>query len=162
MPLYDILNEFQKGSSHLAAVVKVKRKSTIPHPTFDKDKFKKETLTNAKSDLTAPLLAKQDDKSGTVLVDIEKAPRPTTNKQTVQQNGVTTNGLLQPSEDIEDGEVIGIITLEDVFEELLQVISASTIQIWNYLLICLTFGGSVPALSHKECVTIRCFFHFVP
>lgn len=139
MPLYDILNEFQKGSSHMAAVVKVKGKSKIPQPTVDKEKFEE---TNAKSDLTAPLLTKHDDKSGTVFVDIEKTPRTTTNKQSVQQNGVTTNGLPQPSEDIEDGEVIGIITLEDVFEELLQVISASTIQIWNYLLICLTFGGS--------------------
>ncbi|GJN14293.1 hypothetical protein PR202_gb01097 [Eleusine coracana subsp. coracana] len=53
MPLYDILNEFQKGSSHMAAVV----------------------------------------------------------------NGNTTP---KSSEDIDDGEVIGIITLEDVFEELLQ------------------------------------------
>nr|XP_048337286.1 DUF21 domain-containing protein At4g14240 isoform X2 [Ziziphus jujuba var. spinosa] len=117
MPLYDILNEFQKGSSHMAAVVKVKGKSKIPQPTVDKEKFEE---TNAKSDLTAPLLTKHDDKSGTVFVDIEKTPRTTTNKQSVQQNGVTTNGLPQPSEDIEDGEVIGIITLEDVFEELLQ------------------------------------------
>ena len=121
MPLYDILNEFQKGSSHMAAVVKVKGKSKNPKPTFDREKLEEETLTNAKSDLTAPLLTKHDDKSGTVFVDIEKAPRPMANNQTIQQNSVTTNGLPHLSEDTEDGEVIGIITLEDVFEELLQV-----------------------------------------
>ncbi|XP_062119159.1 DUF21 domain-containing protein At4g14240-like, partial [Humulus lupulus] len=36
MPLYDILNEFQKGSSHMAAVVKTKGKSKLP--TIDGDK----------------------------------------------------------------------------------------------------------------------------
>lgn len=121
MPLYDILNEFQKGSSHMAAVVKVKGKSKNPQPTFDGEKLEEETLSNAKSDLTAPLLTKNDNKSGTVFVDIEKASRPMTNNQTIQQNGVKTNGLPHLSEDTEDGEVIGIITLEDVFEELLQV-----------------------------------------
>ncbi|XP_062088351.1 DUF21 domain-containing protein At4g14240-like, partial [Humulus lupulus] len=30
MPLYDILNEFQKGNSHMAAVVKTKGKSKLP------------------------------------------------------------------------------------------------------------------------------------
>ncbi|KAF3436326.1 hypothetical protein FNV43_RR23418 [Rhamnella rubrinervis] len=120
MPLYDILNEFQKGSSHMAAVVKVKGKSKNPQHTFDREKLEEETLTNVKSDLTAPLLTKHDNKSGTVFIDIEKAPRPMANNQTIQQNGVTTNSLPHLSEDTEDGEVIGIITLEDVFEELLQ------------------------------------------
>ncbi|KAL5561641.1 hypothetical protein UlMin_031388 [Ulmus minor] len=121
MPLYDILNEFQKGSSHMAAVVKVKGKDKNPKPTFDGGKHEEYTVTDAKSDLTTPLLAKNDDKTGSIVVDIEKAPRPPLiNKQTIQQNGVTTNGFTNVSEDIEDGEVIGIITLEDVFEELLQ------------------------------------------
>jgi len=107
MPLYDILNEFQKGSSHMAAVVKAKGKSKNLPPMLDVDKPEEKKATVGDSQLTTPLLVKQNEKAD-IVVDIEKAPRP-------------VNGLPQLSEDIEDGEVIGIITLEDVFEELLQV-----------------------------------------
>lgn len=120
MPLYDILNEFQKGSSHMAAVVKVKGKSKNSQPTGDGEKFQGDKVANVNSQLTTPLLTNHDDKSESVILDIDKPPRPITTKPTVQQNGVVTNSMPHLSEDIEDGEVIGIITLEDVFEELLQ------------------------------------------
>jgi len=35
MPLYDILNEFQKGSSHMAAVIKVIRERSNPQNVED-------------------------------------------------------------------------------------------------------------------------------
>ncbi|RVX21012.1 putative DUF21 domain-containing protein [Vitis vinifera] len=122
MPLYDILNEFQKGSSHMAAVVKVKGKNKNPLPKGDGERFEENKVANGNSQYTTPLLANDNDKSENVVVDIDKVPKPTnTNKQTPsQQNGATTNSLPHLPEDIEDGEVIGIITLEDVFEELLQ------------------------------------------
>lgn len=107
MPLYDILNEFQKGSSHMAAVVKAKGKSK--KPTSQKPEANSEN---------SPLLMKKDGKSDNVIVDIEKATL-----QVVPTSGdAVTNGVPHSSDDIEDAEVIGIITLEDVFEELLQVI----------------------------------------
>lgn len=121
MPLYDILNEFQKGSSHMAAVVKVKEKNKNPQPMSGGGKYDENKLANGNSELNTPLLNKHDDKSESVFIDVEKASRPITNRQTPEQNGVATNSLLSLSEDMEDGEVIGIITLEDVFEELLQV-----------------------------------------
>ncbi|ESQ56214.1 hypothetical protein EUTSA_v10025003mg [Eutrema salsugineum] len=112
MPLYDILNEFQKGSSHMAAVVKVKGKNKVPPSTL----LEENTEESNASDLTAPLLLKREGNHDNVVVQIDKANR----QLMFQSNEAVPHGFSHTSEDIEDGEVIGIITLEDVFEELLQ------------------------------------------
>ena len=121
MPLYDILNEFQKGSSHMAAVVKAKGKGKgkTTRQTIDGEKYEENKRDDGDSQLTTPLLERQ--KSESVVVDIDQHSKSTSiNKlNALQSNDPTTNGSF--SENIEDGEVIGIITLEDVFEELLQV-----------------------------------------
>ena len=122
MPLYDILNEFQKGSSHMAAVVKPKGRNKNAPQVMDGKITEENKITGADSQLTTPLLSKQDEKLESIVVDIEKASRPTIINRQSQHSDAATNGLPRLSEDIEDGEVIGIITLEDVFEELLQVI----------------------------------------
>ncbi|KAJ0034590.1 hypothetical protein Pint_24915 [Pistacia integerrima] len=134
MPLYDILNEFQKGSSHMAAVVKAKGKSKTLPPRIDG-----EIKANAgDSELTAPLLSKQDEKTESVVVDIDRPSKPNNlSRQTSsQRSDAATNGLAYAYEDIEDGEVIGIITLEDVFEELLQANQGSLI--FHFLLVCVS------------------------
>ncbi|KAJ4904518.1 DUF21 domain-containing protein [Raphanus sativus] len=112
MPLYDILNEFQKGSSHMAAVVKVKGKNKVPPSTL----LEENTEESNDSGLTAPLLLKREGNHDNVIVQIDKANR----QSFYQSNETVPHGFTHTSEDIEDGEVIGIITLEDVFEELLQ------------------------------------------
>ncbi|KAI3979859.1 hypothetical protein MKX01_042513 [Papaver californicum] len=117
MPLYDILNEFQNGSSHMAAVVKPKWKQTNPPPSTDgeKPKVTKAILTESRS--TTTLISKNDVYSETVAIDIEKVLKPI---KVHRQISFKKDSASIFSEDVEDGEVIGIITLEDVFEELLQ------------------------------------------
>lgn len=116
MPLYDILNEFQKGSSHMAAVVKAKGKSKKPPSVVEEQKSEDNEVTSE----AAPLLMKKDGKSDNVVVDIEKATVPAA-ISTPTSGDAVTNSVAHSLDDIEDAEVIGIITLEDVFEELLQV-----------------------------------------
>ncbi|CAL9092817.1 unnamed protein product [Musa acuminata var. zebrina] len=109
MPLYDILNEFQNGSSHMAAVVAAKVKTKNISPAHG-DEYKENKEPSGTSELTTPLLSKTGENSDTVVVNIDKCQ----NKQ------VNETKSAHSSEATEDGEVIGIITLEDVFEELLQ------------------------------------------
>ncbi|KAJ6821449.1 DUF21 domain-containing protein-like [Iris pallida] len=122
MPLYDILNEFQKGSSHMAAVVKAKGKAKNFSPAGG-EKSEENKDTSEDCTLTKSLLSKEDQRTESVVVDIENRQhiQVSGNKpSSFQQTDAATHGMTRSTEDIEDGEVIGIITLEDVFEELLQ------------------------------------------
>ncbi|KAL8105194.1 DUF21 domain-containing protein At4g14240-like [Apium graveolens] len=117
MPLYDILNEFQKGSSHMAAVVKSKK--SMKPPSADEEKITDRTISETSSQSSSLLFKKN--KSESVIVDIEKTAIPANDDLQIAVNSdISTTGNTNFCEDIEDGEVIGIITLEDVFEELLQ------------------------------------------
>ncbi|XP_042422118.1 DUF21 domain-containing protein At4g14240-like isoform X2 [Zingiber officinale] len=122
MPLYDILNEFQKGSSHMAAVVKAKGRSESLLPAKGEKSEEENEESSGISELKVPLLSKEGENSDSVIVDVDKQYQKQANgdKPALQQNDAAATVVTRLAEDVEEGEVIGIITLEDVFEELLQ------------------------------------------
>lgn len=99
----------------MAAVVKPKGKNRKPPTILEKPE--ESEADNGSSELTTPLLSNKREKVDNIVVDIEKdSPAGKTFNEAI------ADGLNPSLDDCEDDEIIGIITLEDVFEELLQVI----------------------------------------
>ncbi|KAG7533976.1 CBS domain [Arabidopsis thaliana x Arabidopsis arenosa] len=94
LPLYDILNIFQTGRSHMAAVVGTKNYTNINTPVHDKS------------------INGTPNKEANVVLSIPVMNSSESNRQSPIRYIDTIAD--------EDEEIIGIITLEDVVEELIQ------------------------------------------
>ncbi|XP_050224256.1 DUF21 domain-containing protein At5g52790-like [Mercurialis annua] len=141
LPLYDILNQFQIGNSHMAVVIKCKNddikktgEKTEPNPSMFKPNSKpnkNQRKTNMKGNVDC-----QSDRNKRFNICIHVPPLYSndTDSPTMPNNISTLENCLQQKihkfenhseEELDclsdfDDEVIGIITLEDVMEELLQ------------------------------------------
>ncbi|KAI5559684.1 hypothetical protein BDE02_17G129400 [Populus trichocarpa] len=132
LPLYDIMNQFQKGHSHMAIVVKSKNdanetaQKANSKPTMLGKKVSGSYQLGQKDQFIIPVNSPSVYSSGT---DIE-SPKPNDfrnlrdNLHPKLQNQEHQHGNLSHEEleflSASDEEVIGVITLEDVMEELIQ------------------------------------------
>lgn len=131
MPLYDILNEFQKGHSHMAVVVKNTKAGTPG------------TFTNVKSSIVEKMIIKKTSGPQLILADPLVTPIKTSLMhpslfqslsplQNMDQNAIQPHSKKQEWHQLVvdnmdllptcpfDGVAVGIITMEDLIEELLQ------------------------------------------
>ncbi|URE48391.1 CBS domain containing protein [Musa troglodytarum] len=119
MPLYDILNEFQKGHSHMAVVVKQ------ANPTDQPNSHRDDLRLDIDGD-------KLNEKSSKGINPISRAKSYPSNSNSSRSGSRSRKWLRDSTADVlqiddkplpsvsEEQEAIGIITMEDVIEELLQ------------------------------------------
>ncbi|CAL9119933.1 unnamed protein product [Musa acuminata var. zebrina] len=121
MPLYDILNEFQKGHSHMAVVVKQANPTDQPNSHRD----------DLRLDIDGDKLNEKSPK-GINPISRAKSYPSNSNSNSSRSGSRSRKWLRDSTADVlqiddkplpsvsEEQEAIGIITMEDVIEELLQ------------------------------------------
>ncbi|KAJ9537969.1 hypothetical protein OSB04_030702 [Centaurea solstitialis] len=125
LPLYDILNEFQKGHSHMAVVVRQCIKTTDQPATKTplSEKGVKEVRVDVDGDCKTPL--EKILKSKRSFKQWKSFPSRGSNsfsskkwKKEMYSDILEIDG--KPLPKLPDEEAVGVITMEDVIEELLQ------------------------------------------
>ncbi|XP_027354070.1 DUF21 domain-containing protein At1g47330 [Abrus precatorius] len=132
MPLYDILNEFQKGHSHIAVVYRdLNNKNEAPEKVKDGEQLDLEDSVKNKGENTPLDKGAKLESRNTLITDakIDGAPQTKKSPPATPAFKKRHKGCSYCILDIENAPlplfppnevVVGVITMEDVIEELLQ------------------------------------------